>query len=63
VFKSSRRLNCLAEYVSNYIRETELLGAVLLAGFFWRRVERLAFLRFFSWNGLRRYYLLIGKER
>ena len=27
--------------------ETELLGAGLLTGFFWRRVERLAFLQFF----------------
>ena len=34
-------------YISDYITETELLGAGLLTGFFWRRVERLAFLQFF----------------
>ena len=38
--------------------ETELFGAGLLTGFFWLRVERLAFLQFFSWNGSRRCDLL-----
>jgi len=33
-FRSSGRLNCLAEHVSNYMTETELLGAGLLTGFF-----------------------------
>jgi len=33
-FKSSRRLNYLAEYVSNYMMETKLLGAGLHTEFF-----------------------------